>query len=63
MTDKRQQITSGFSVLRRGKLNSFSHADEKMMERILRKSLTHRSRSPKGVTKQPLAAERATRRW
>jgi len=29
------------------------------MERILTKSLTHRSRSPKGVTKQPLAAEGA----
>jgi len=33
------------------------------MERILTKSLTHRSRSPKRVTKQPLAAEGVTRRW
>ena len=35
-----------------------------MMERnYLLKSLTHRSRFPKGVTKLPLAAEGVTRRW
>jgi len=39
---------SSFSVLLREKHNSFSHADKKMMERILTKSLTHRSSSPKG---------------
>ena len=58
-----ERLTSSFSMLRRGKRNSFSHADEKMMERILTKSPTHRSRSPKGVTKLPLAAEGVTRRW
>ena len=52
--------TSGFIVLRRGECDSFSHADEKMMERFLTESLTHRSRFPKGVTKQPLAAEGVT---
>jgi len=35
------------------------------MERILRETLTHRSRFPKGVTKLPLAAEGVTlqRQW
>ena len=33
------------------------------MERNITKSLTHRSRFPKGVTKLPLAAEGVTRRW
>ena len=33
------------------------------MERFCTELLPHRSRSPKGVTKQPLVAERATQRW
>jgi len=38
----------------------------KLMKRLwndLEKSLTHRSRPPKEVTKLPLAAEGVTRRW
>ena len=52
--------TSSFSMLRRWIRNNNSQADEKIIERIITKSPTHRSRSPKGMTKLPLAAERIT---